>query len=73
MAKVTGPTTSEPQEPFVEVAQDSTGWHWQLWSGNGRAMARSTEPYKDQKHAVAAVRMIPGVMGKVKLIVRASE
>jgi uncharacterized protein YegP (UPF0339 family) len=56
----------------VEVAQDADGFHWVLWSGNGRMIARNAITYDTLKHCKQAIRALPGIWGKVKLIVKAS-
>ena len=60
-------------EPWVEIAQDSDGWHWCLWAGNGRAIARNCEPYDSKKHAVQAVRAAAPIFSEVNLIAAVSE
>jgi uncharacterized protein YegP (UPF0339 family) len=68
----TGDKARGSQEAFVEVTQESDGWHWMLWSGNGRQMARSAVGYPDKKHCVQAIQAVPDVFAKAKVIVMAS-
>lgn len=74
MAATTGPTTSKPNEPFYELAQDpgGRGWVWCLWSGNGRMLASSPEPYPAKKHAMQAIRTLEENTRNAKLIVLSS-
>lgn len=53
-------TTSEPgaREPFWEIAQEGIEWHWCLWSGNGRPLARNAEPYGSKKDCIQAIKAI---------------
>ena len=54
------PDAKQANEPWIEIARDSDGYHWQLWSGNGRPMACNAVTYKSLKAALQAVKaMIP--------------
>lgn len=59
-------------EPFVEIARDAEGWHWMLWSGNGRPIARNALAYGTQKHALQAIKLLPGIWSQVKVVVKSS-
>lgn len=49
----------QKRPPWIEVAQDADGgWHWCLWSGNGRMMAQNAEVYQTKKHAVSAAKTL---------------
>jgi uncharacterized protein YegP (UPF0339 family) len=58
-------------EPFFEVAEDSAGkWHWLLWSGNGREMARNAVPYEKKKDVIQAIKSLQSVVAKARYIVK---
>lgn len=63
--------TTTSNEPYYELAQDSAGWHWLLWSGNGRPLARNAAPYVREKDAIQAINAMPGNVKAAKAIVRA--
>lgn len=65
------PETTRTNEPFVEIAQDADGWHWQLWSGNGRPVAQNAVAYESRKHCLQAIKLLPGIWPNVKVIVKA--
>lgn len=58
------------REPYIEIAQDAEGWHWQMWSGNGRAIARNAVAYESRKHCMQAVKLLPGIWAAVRLVVQ---
>lgn len=68
-------TTKKPprNRPFWEIAQDAEGWHWCLWSGNGRQIARSAVPYESKKHVLQAVKLIAPNVNDARLVVKGSE
>lgn len=67
-------TTSKTRnEPYFEVAQDSEGWHWVLWSGNGRMVARNALPYDTRKHAVQGAKAAQTGFPKAKFAVVSHE
>lgn len=42
---------------FWEIAPDNYGqWHWALWSGNGRIIARNAYPLASRQQAIAAIK-----------------
>ena len=57
-------------EPWVELAEDAEGWHWQLYAGNGRPVCRNSLPYDTKKHALQAIRLLPGVWAKANVIAK---
>jgi uncharacterized protein YegP (UPF0339 family) len=69
---VTAPTTTTRRnEPYVEIAQDEDGkWHWQLWSGNGRAIARNSLPYESKKHVLQALATIAPAINAANAVVQ---
>jgi uncharacterized protein YegP (UPF0339 family) len=72
--KVTAPTTTtRKNEPWIEVARDDEGWHWQLWSGNGRAIARNAVAYDTKKHCLQAIATLPGIWPTVNVVAMVSE
>jgi hypothetical protein len=64
---------SRSNEPFIEIAQDEHGWHWQLYGGNGQPVARNAVAYGEKKAAIAAAKGVAATLGKARAIVQASE
>lgn len=60
-------------ESWIEIAKDGDGWHWQLWSANGQAMARNPVAYGEKKHAIQAAQAAAKAMGAAKLMLHGSE
>lgn len=59
---------------FFEITEDGEGkWHWCLWSGNGRAMARNPGEYERRKDVIQAVRNLRKLVPTVKLVVQSSR
>lgn len=55
---------------FFEVAVDEEGkWHWVLWSGNGRMVARNPAEYERRKDVVQAIRNLVKLVPSVKYVV----
>jgi uncharacterized protein YegP (UPF0339 family) len=67
--------TSEPtaRSPYVEIAQDAEGWHWVLWSGNGRMICRNAVAYQTKKHCLQAIEVLKANVAGVKNVVVAHE
>jgi uncharacterized protein YegP (UPF0339 family) len=65
----TGTPAPSSRTPFFELAQDHEGeWHWALWSGNGRMMARNAEGYQRRKDCLQAVKNMIALVPTVTLI-----
>ena len=65
---------TEIRTAYFEVAQDEEGrWHWCLWSGNGRIMARDPEGYAQKKHSVEAIKTLVKIMPSVTMVVEAGD
>lgn len=59
-------------EAFFELSEGPDGWHWCLWSGNGRRVCRNAEPYGSRKYAIQAIRLLRGVVENARVILRPS-
>lgn len=54
---------------YFEIAADADGqWHWCLWSGNGRLMARNAEEYPRRKDVIQAIKTLVKLVPSVPLI-----
>lgn len=64
--------TVQEREPWFELAADAEGkWHWCLWSGNGRQMARNAMKYNRQNDAMMAVLAFVKKVQGAKIICKA--
>lgn len=62
-----------PGEPWVEIAQDEKRfWHWILWAGNGKALCRSVQCYREKKHVINALDALPANWACVRIVARVS-
>ena len=62
------------KRPMIEIAEDEKGhWHWQLWSSNGRPMARNTQVYLRKKDILQAIRNIVKGIAEVKHVVQSHK
>lgn len=59
---------------WVEVAKGEDGmWHWLMWSGNGRQIARNAVPFESVKIAVQSVKKMLGAAAAVKYVVQVHD
>lgn len=72
LTTATTTVTSSERECFYELADGVDGWHWCLWSGNGRMIARNPEPYETKKHAIQALKSVAGIAAKARVVTKAS-
>lgn len=66
-ATKTGQTVQE-RTAYFEIGKDQEGWHWVLWSGNGRVLARNPQPYERRKDVLQAVKNLAKLVPSVKYI-----
>lgn len=67
----TGQTVQTPRTAYFEIAEDQDGaWHWCLWGGNGRCMARNAVAYSRKKDAVQAIKILLKSAPTAKYIVK---
>lgn len=56
---------------WFEISQDTDGtWHWVLWSGNGRMLARNALPMETQRVCEKSVKNMVKACGVAKYIVK---
>lgn len=70
------PNPSEPRrttEAWFELVEEAGEWHWCLWSGNGRMVARNCVPYGRKKDAMQAIRLLAGVVDGARLILESES
>ena len=54
---------------WIEIAMDPQGkWHWLLWSGNGRPVARNPVEYEKRKDAIQAAKSVHQLLPSVQFI-----
>jgi uncharacterized protein YegP (UPF0339 family) len=59
---------------FIEIAEDKNHqWHWALWAGNGRIVARSGQTHATFKSSVQSLRSIIKLWQKSLPIVRSHK
>lgn len=62
-----------PGKWFFEIAKDSDGWHWMLWSPNGRRMATNEITYDRKKDVLSAIKSFVDGSQEAKHILSAGE
>ena len=66
------PEQKQERKPFIEMAEDADGWHWCLWSGNGRMMARNAIAFPERKQCLGSIKIAKAVFAEVTAILEAN-
>lgn len=54
---------------FYEIATDEDKmWHWCLWAGNGKILARNAEPYISRAAVMMGLQLFRDTVGKAEII-----